>query len=411
MRTTRHSVLLVAAVASLVLMAGCAPASFSSSTTPPSNSAGSVSQSPSPSDSGDPRSSVIPGVVPAPHWPIPGIDAGNTATPSPGSNGAIDMAWGWGSLGWSPDGTTLAAAAESQELGEGQIHLFDRTGHPAGAVPGWQAVWIDDHDLMTLERNVDGTSYSAWSWSKDAKTSALVTSNAIDLLASSLGAVAITQPSSAIGRTFRIWNKQGLSEALPGTPVDWSADGRRLAVLRDASAAIGSTSPSVILAAGGAGPMWLQVLDGSNRHQLAAFPRFPFDPRTRVLFDLSGTLIATSAFVFDLTDGAIQALPARREAVAWGTDRRLILASFDDHTVAAWDPTTHTLGATFVPGTRLRTSDHQLVTVPTRTGDLPQQLVPPGVMSPDGALRAWYPLGNGTDPTALWLVSESGAGP
>ena len=47
--------------------------------------------------------------------------------------------------------------ALSQEDGEGQIHLFDRTGHPIGAVPGWSAAWIDDYDLVTAERNADGT--------------------------------------------------------------------------------------------------------------------------------------------------------------------------------------------------------------------------------------------------------------
>jgi len=411
MRTARPSALLVATVASLTLAVGCAPGPTFGPPSLGSGSPSAVSQGPSPSGSTEPRSSVIAGVVPAPHWPIPGIDAGNMATPSPGPNGLIDTAWGWGRLAWSPDGTTLAAAAESQEVGEGQIHLFERTGHPIGAVPGWQAVWIDDHDLMTLVRNTDGASYSAWRWSRDAKTSALVTPNAIDLLASSLGAVAITQTSPGGLRTsFRVWNGQVLSDALPGASVAWSADGHSLAVLRDASSAIEPTPAGVILASGGPGPVWLQVLDGSNLHQLAAFPRSPFDPHSTVMFDPSGRLIATSALVFDLTDGVVQGLPAKHEAVAWETDGRLILASFVDDAVAAWNPATHVLGPAFAPGARLGTSDHQLVTVPPRPGDLPLQLVTSGI-SPDGALRAWYPLADGNGNTPLWLVPETGTTP
>jgi WD40 repeat protein len=351
--------------------------------------------------------------VPAPHWPIPGVDAGNTATPTPGPDGVIDVAWAWGSLVWPPDGTTLAAAAESQQSGEGQIHLFDRTGHPVGAVPGWRAVWTDDHDLMTLVSNADGVGgSSAWRWSSDGRASALVAANAGDLLGNSLGQVAIAFWSTdSAAATFRVWTHEGLSVALPGSPAAWSPDGRTLAVLRDAGTAFGPTSSGVVLAAtGSVPPVWLQVLDVSNLRPLAGLPASPFDPRTPVLFDPSGTLIATSGFVFDLADGVANARPPSSEAVAWGTDGRLIVASFADHTIAAWDPTTHTLSASFSPGTRLPTPDHQIVTVPPRTGEWPA-LVTPGVVSPDGALRAWDPPANGLGNTPLRLVPTAAAGP
>jgi WD40 repeat protein len=407
MRAIRHSSLLVAAIGSLAICAACAAGS-----SPGSRPPASVTPAPVPSGSGDPRPLTVPGVVPAPHWPIPGVDAGNTATPTPGPDGLIDVAWAWGSLAWSPDGTTLAAAAESQEAGEGQIHLFDRTGHPVGAVPGWRAAWIDDHDLMTLERNADGAGYSAWRWSSDDRTSALVAPNAGDLLGSSRGRVALEFWSAdSAAPTFRVWTREGLSAALPGSPAAWSPDGRMLAVLRDASTANDPTSPRVALAStGSAAPVWLQVLDGSDLRPLVAFPASRFDPRTSVLFDSSGTWIAASAFAFDLAHGVADALPPPSEAVAWGADGRLILASFDDHTIAAWDPTTHTLSAPFAPGTRLPTPDHQVITVPPRTGEWPQ-LVTPGVVSPDGALRAWSPPANGLGNTPLRLVPVAAARP
>jgi WD40 repeat protein len=407
MRATWHSSLLVAAIGSIVLCAACAAGSSPASLPP-----ASVTPVPVPSSSGDPTSSIIPGVVPAPRWPIPGVDAGNTATPKPGPDGVIDLAWAWGSLAWSPDGTTLAAAALSQEDGEGQIHLFDRTGHPVGAVPGWRAVWTDDHDLMTLASNADGVGSSAWRWSSDGGTSALVAPNAGDLLGSSLGRVAITfRATDSAAATFRVWTPTGLSGALPGSPAAWSPDGRTLAVLRDSGTAFGPTSPGVILAAtGSVPPVWLQVLDGSDLRPLAGFPASLFDPRLPILFDPSGTLIATSDFVFDLARGVADARPPSSEAVAWGTDGRLIVATFADHTISTWDPTTHTLSASFSPGTRLPTADHQIVTVPPRTGEW-GALVTPGVVSPDGELRAWDPQANGIGNTPLRLVPAAAAGP
>ena len=412
MRTSRHPSHLVAFVAGLILVAGCAATSSSGSTPSPSGSPAPVAQTPSPSVSNEPRSSTMPGVVPAPHWPIPGVDAGNTATPTPGPDGVIDVAWAWGSLAWSPDGTTLAAAAESQEGGEGQIHLFDRTGHPVGAVPGWLATWIDDHDLMTLVSNADGVGSAAWRWSSDGRTSALVAPNAVDLLGNSQGRVVIASWSeSSLTETFRVWTGEGLSASLPGTPAAWSPDGRRLAVLREAGTASGPPSPGVILAAtGSTPPVWLEVLDGSSLRPLVAFPASQFDPRTFVLFDASGNWVAATGFVFDLAHGVADALPPRDRVVAWGADGRLILADFTEATIAAWDPTTHTLSAPFSPGTRLPTEDHQVVTVPPRTAQL-GLLGTPGVVSPDGALRAWYPPANGFGNTPLRLVPEAPAEP
>lgn len=373
-----------------------------------------VTPAPMPSSSAVARPSDIPGVEPAPYWPIPGVESGNTATPSPRTDGVIDIAWDWGSLAWSPDGTILAAAAESQQAGVGQIHLFDRTGHPVGAVPGWRAVWLDDHELMTLQQHADGVGWSAWRWTTDGRTSALVVSDAADLLGSSRGAVAIESwPANQPGPTFRTWTGAGLSGVLPGAPGAWSPDGRTFAVLRDAGAAADPTSPGVVLAStGSVPPVWLQVLDASDLHPLNTFPASTFDPRTPVLFDPSGRWIATDAFVFDLAHDVAEALPQRSMAVAWGVDGRLIVASLDDMSIAAWDPTTQALGKAFAPGTQLSAADYQVVTVPTPTpgGDWPQ-LVTPGVVSPDGALRAWYPAADGLGNTPLRLVPEPTAAP
>ena len=345
-----------------------------------------------------------PGASPA---APPSVAPGSPPATS-GLDGVIDVAWAWGSLAWSPDGTTLAAAAESQEAGEGQIHLFDRSGHPVGAVPGWRAAWTDDHDLMTLQASASGVGFSAWHWSTDGRSPTFVAVGAGDLIASSQGAVAIEfWPPDASGPTFRVWTPQGLSVPLPGAPVAWSPDGRALAVLRYDVGADAPTSSDFVLANTGSGPpVWLQVLDGSDLHQLAAFPASLFDPRTAVLFDPSGSWIATNEFVFDLAHETATALPAQSGAIAWGVDGRLILASYAGHTIAAWDPATHTLSAPFSPGTRLPAADHQVVTAPPATGDWPA-LVSPGVVSPDGTLRAWYPPANGNGNTPLRLVPEA----
>jgi WD40 repeat protein len=239
-----------------------------------------------------------------------------------------------------------------------------------------------------------------------------VAADAVDLLGNSRGRVAIEFWSAdSAAPTFRLWTQEVLSAALPGSPAAWSPDGRTLAVLRDAGTARGPTSPGVALAStGSAAPVWLQVLDGSDLRPLVAFPASPFDPRTSVLFDSSGTWIATSAVVFDLAHGVADALPSSSAAVAWGADGRLILASFADDTMAGWDPTTHTLSAPFAPGTRLPAADHRVVTVPPRTGEWPT-LVTPGVVSPDGALRAWDPPANGLGNTPLRMVPEAHTGP
>jgi hypothetical protein len=372
----------------------------------PSPSFPAATARPSTPESSDPRSSVIPGVVPAPHWPIPGIDAGNTATPTPGANGQIDTAWGWGSLEWSPDGQILAAAALSQEDGEGQIHLFDRTGHPIGALPGWAAAWIDDHDLMTAERNADGASDSSWRWSVDAKSSELVDPATGGFLSNGRGSVAFARSSAAdiFDITFRMWTSQdGLGAVLPGQPAAWSADGRKLAVQHDAATAAAPSQGGVTLTAGGVPPTWLEVLDGSTLRRVAAFPKDAFDGRTTILFDPTGTFVAAFSFVFDLAHTTVVNLPTGDEAVAWAADGRLLVASTVNDAIYAWDPASDALGPAFATGARLRTSDGQLVVVPPRSGDLPIQLVTSGI-SPDGALRAWYPNATGDGPTPLWLV-------
>ena len=388
----------------LVLCAGCGA-------TPPVASAPAASTAPASATPapGDPRSSAVPGVVPAPHWAIPGVDAGNTATPAPGPGGVIDVSWAWGSLAWSPDGATLAAAAESQQAGEGQIHLFDRAGRPVGAVPGWDAAWTDDGDLMTLESDPSGVGSSAWRWSADGRTSALVAAGAGGLLAGPGGAVAIVfQPPDAPGPTFRVWAPRGLSAPLPGDPEAWSPDGRMLAVLRDAAGADAPAPPGAALACTGcASPAWLQVLSAPGLHQVAAFPASAFDPRTAVLFDPSGSRVATSEFVFDLARGTATALPAQSGAIAWGVDGRLILASYADHTITAWDPATQALSAPYAPGTRLPAAGRQVVTAPPAAGDWPA-LVSPGAVSPDGALLAWHPPADGNGGTPLRLVREPG---
>jgi WD40 repeat protein len=388
-----------------MLVGGCADATPTSPARGPSTIPSAPSSaSPSPEANPDPRSSVLPGVVPAPHWAIPGIDAGNIAMPSPGPNGLIDRAWSWGDVAWSPDGQVLAAAAQSQEAGEGQIHLFDRTGHPIGAVPGFAEAWVDDHDLVTAESNADGVTNSVWRWSIDAKSSALLDPASIDFLSDGRGSVAISEWSDAteLQTSFRLWTSQGgLGSLRPGEPAAWSGDGRKLAIQHVAGTNLGSSHGGITLAAGGPPPTWLEVLDGSTMRRLAAFPNDPFDARTMVLFDPSGTYVATNSFVFDLARDVAVSLPAQDEAIAWSQDGRLLVAEFASRTVRPWDPTTRTLGQPFAPGARLRTSDGQLLVVPPRTADLPPQLVVSGI-SPDGSLQAWYPDTGGDTP--LWLV-------
>ena len=390
----------VIGIAVVALLAGaCASPTPSPSLTLPAATASSSAQS------SDPRSSIIPGVVPAPHWPIPGIDAGNTALPSPASNGQIDSAWAWGSLDWSPNGQVLAASALSQEDGEGQIHLFDRTGHPIGAVPGWSAAWIDDYDLVTAERNADGTGDSAWRWSIDATSSDFL-DPATGFLSNGRGAVALATPSTAdiFDRSFRIWTSQGgLGAVLPGQPVAWSADGRRLAVEHQAGTAAGPGPSGAILTAGGVPPSWLEVLDAATLRRVAAFPKDPFDGRTTILFDPTGNFVAAFSFVFDLARSTTVSLPAGDEAVAWAPDGSLLVALTASDAMVPWDPTTNTLGSAFATGARLRTSDGQLLVVPAHIGNQPDQLVTSGISS-DGALRAWYPSATGDSPTPLWLV-------
>lgn len=349
---------------------------------------------PSAVDSG---SVTSPGVAPAPHWPIRGVDAGNTATPSPGPDGVIDRSWSWGSLEWSPDGQTLAAAAESQGGTEGQIHLFDRTGRPVGAVPGWEATWIDDRQLMTLQTDVDGVTWSAWRWSSDATTSARVASGAIELLGNGHGSVAIKLMSSNGHERYRIWRNGGLTDVLAGSPAAWSVDGRQLAVLREVPGAVSGGTGSVP-------PDSLQVIDGADLHVIAAFAADPFDPRTVISFDPAGSLVATSAFVFDLARDIAYPLPNASEFVAWTPDANALFVSLDEHNVAIWDRGSHQLGPPIAPGTQIETSDRRSVTVPAPTADLPSQLVTPGVVSPRGDLRAWYPVANGLGDTPLRLV-------
>jgi WD40 repeat protein len=395
-----------------LLVGGCASPSPTPPSPGPATTASSpATASPSPTTEADPRSSVIPGVVPAPHWPIPGVDAGNTATPTPGPNGLIDRAWNWGSLAWSPDGQILAAAAQSQEAGEGQIHLFDRTGHPFGAVPGFAAGWIDDHDLITVERDADGATDSAWRWSIDAKSSSLVDPATIDVLPDGHGSVAISEWSDAseLHSSFRLWTSQfGLGPLLPGEPAAWSSDGRKLAVQQVAAAAAGPGHRGITLAAGGPPQTSLEVLDGSTLRRLAAFPHDPFDARSMIQFDPTGTFVATESLVFDLTRDVTLSLPAQEEAIAWSHDGRLLVASFASGAILPWDPATHTLGPPYTPGARLRTSDGQLLVVPPRFADLPAQLLVSGI-SPDGLLRAWSPDTGGDAP--LWLVPAPTATP
>jgi hypothetical protein len=81
----------------------------------------------------------------------------------------------------------------------------------------------------------------------------------------------------------------------------------------------------------------------------------------------------------------------------------LLVASTANDAIHAWDPAGDALGPAFATGARLRTSDGQLLMVPPRGTDLPIQLVTSGI-SPDGALRAWYPNATGDSPTPLWLV-------
>ena len=181
-----------------------------------------------------------------------------------------------------------------------------------------------------------------------------------------------------------------------------------LAVLRDAAGADAPAPPRIALACTGcASPVWLQVLSESGLHQLAAFPASTFDPRTPVLFDATGSWVATSEFAFDLAHGAAAALPVQSGAVAWGVDGRLILASHSGHTIAARDPATHLLSAPYASGTRLQLADHHVVTAAPTTGDRPA-LVSPGAVSPDGSLRAWYPPADKNGSTPLRLVQEPG---
>ncbi len=408
-------------VVTAVLVAACvgsaAPSTTHGAATPVATSQASLTASASPTappplaNDPDQRFAVDPGVVPAPHWPIQGVDPGNTAPPSPAPDGLIDWSWTWGTLAWSPDGTRLAAAALSQQFGEGQIHLFDRGGHPVGAIPGYAAAWIDDHRLVTLERDPGGApGATAWRWSADARSSTRIVGAATGLLASSLGAVAIglTIPgSTSEPGSFAVWSPRGLSAALPGEPAAWSPDGTRLAVLRETPSARVDGSGVVLAATGSVPPAWLEVLDASSLQPVVSFPRPTFDPRTSVLFDPTGSLIATGSFVFDLGRDEAIPLPSANLDEAWTSDDRLILADPDARTVRLWDPATHTLGAPLVPGTRLRTADHRVAIVPPASAGGPFDVLPPGAVTPDGALRAWFPLSNGTDSTPLWLTSTA----
>lgn len=379
-----------------------------------------TSSGPTPSH-GDPIPSAIPGVVPAPHWPIAGVDGGNTATPSPRADGVIDEAWRWGTLAWSPNGQILAAAALSQEAGEGQVHLFDRTGHPVGALPGWDLAWVDDGHIVTLERNPDKATHSAVLWSIDAGQRHLITQRATGLLGNGRGAVAIQRwagewydsaaPEMA-AETYLIWDTGTLTDALPGLPSAWTADGRRLIVEHPATVGFAPAEPTgtpeIVLAAGAPTLIWIEVLAYPGLSRVIAFPTELIDGRRWRPIDPTGRWLIIGSTVFDLVAGRVERLPSRQVGLAWGLRGGFIVVSSEDHTVRAWDPVTHQLGSPFVPGATIPTADHQVVTVPRSSGDWDADsfLLSTGVVSPDWSLRAWAPWADGLGGKALHLDPE-----
>ena len=365
---------------------------------------------------GDPEPSRLI-VGDAPHWPILGVDAGTDAIPTPGPGDQIDSSWAWGHVAWSPNGRTLAAAALAQQVGQGQIHLFDRTGHGIGAVPGFDFAWVDDTHVVTLEGNADGFTYSAWLWTTDASTSQVISDDAGGFLRSPTGALAILRwDRSADTETFRVWDRGALSEERTGVAAAWSADGRHLFVLRDAATASTHSAPSssdgLILAAGAPPPVWLQVLAYPGLAEERAFPHVlvnggfggsvPVEPSGRFA---AMTTDANRVAVFDIETGRIDLEQAGWTSADWTTDGRLILAMPDGHTIRLRDPKTRALSAALAPGTRIATTGGATVVVPPTSATALSDyiLVELGAVTPDGTLRAWASGSNGIEWATLHL--------
>jgi WD40 repeat protein len=337
------------------------------------------------------------GASPAPSGSAPSASPSQAA--SPGSGEVIDSAWAWGSIEWSPDGATLAAAANDQASFQGDIRLYDRTGHRIRALPGFQSAWVDAGHLITLTADPSGQGWSAWLRSLDGSQSTRV-AGTVDLVDDGRGSVALVSYSSGAEPAFQVWTAGRLSASHPGRPVAWSADGRLLAVFRvDAGPAD---------AAGGRTLAWLEVVDATDLRVLHDFAAPQFDSRSRALFDPSGRMVATDAGIFDLSNGSVADLPANSSAVAWLPDGRLVVSSPDGLSVRTWDPATATASSPLPAGTQLATADGDVVTVPDPSASGLVELRAGGAVSPDGMVRAWAPAATGTGDTPLHLGPSLG---
>ena len=325
-----------------------------------------------------------------------------SATPAPSPPDepglVIDRSFAWGTIAWSPNGSTLAAAALSQPLGQGEIHLFERSGRQAGVIPGIDLTWIDDDHLVAVERNSDGVSSSARLWSKDARESQLLAARMSSILGNGHGATAILYDTQdAAPATYRIWTAGVLSKALRGVPVAWSPDGRLMVVEHEP----GATSldgrrapvPGSALAAGGSIPAWFEVVDYPGLRRVAAFRDVLVDGRVRPSWDPAGVRIAAPrddgrVVVLQLASRAVATIKLQATGLGWTPDGRLVLETGSPHEVRLWDPATQTVGAPLPPGDRVATVDGQVVTVPDPSLDPAPEVRTTGALTPDGSLRA-----------------------
>ena len=353
---------------------------------------------------GPPGVGATPAAIPTTVPPSsPAVAASTTPssvpTPSTDSGLIVDRSFAWGTIAWSPSGDTLAAAALTQQAGQGEIHLFERSGRQAGVIPGTDLAWIDDDHLVVVQRNSDGVTSSARLWSKDARDSQLLAARMASILGNGHGAVAILfDDQDAATATYRLWTAGVLSKVRAGIPVAWSTDGRLLVVAHDPREAsihptIATTGPGVILAASGSIPAWYEVIDYPTLHRVAVFSDIPVDRRFRPAVDAGGSRLAAigddgRVVVLGFAPRTIESLKLAARVLGWTLDGRLALEGTSPHVVRLWDPATRTLGQPLAPGARFALADGQIVTVPDPAEDPSPEVKTTGTLTPDGALRA-----------------------